>query len=102
MSKAVTQFKPNQPQPKPTQVSKMQEPIERSTRGVRRVLFEEMEAVRTGRSTHTRANAIHKLGTGIIDAFRLEMQHEAHRAKYPLLEGETEESKVVKLDEGDA
>ncbi len=83
------------------QVSKMIDPIEKTTKGVRQVLFEEMEAMRNGKSSPTRANAMTKLAMSIVESMRLEMQHESHRAKFPLLDGQTEESKIVTLGDED-
>lgn len=52
--------------------------IHRSTKGLRDVLFEEMEALRAGSSTPARANAMARLTDQVGNTVRLEIEVQKH------------------------
>jgi hypothetical protein len=53
-------------------------PIERTSAGLRDAIFDEIDAVRNGTSNPTRANAIAKLATGIVETVRMEIEVQRH------------------------
>jgi hypothetical protein len=55
--------KPTDPQPAAT----------RSSAGLRDALFDELDAIRSGKSNPTRANAVAKLAAGIVETVRMEL-----------------------------
>jgi hypothetical protein len=57
-------------------------PIRRSTRGLTQLIFDEIELIRQGNSTPTRANAVAKMGNVIVETIRLEMEMERHAEKH--------------------
>lgn len=56
-------------------------PIDRSSAGIREMLFAELDAIRSGNSSTGRANAVAKLATAITESVRLEMEFAIHRAR---------------------
>lgn len=56
------------------QVKKQTKPITRTTAGLRDILFDEIEGLRSGTSNPNRANSVAKLACGIIDSARLDME----------------------------
>jgi hypothetical protein len=48
--------------------------IARTSAGLRDAIFDEIDALRNGKSNPTRANAVAKLATGVIDTVRMEME----------------------------
>jgi uncharacterized membrane protein len=57
-------------------------PIEQSTKGLRRMLFEQAELVRQGKSDSARTNSMAKIANGVLDSIRVEMEWERHRERY--------------------
>lgn len=53
-------------------------PIQRTSAGLRDAIFDEIDGIRTGQSNPTRANAIAKLATGIVETVRMEMEVQKH------------------------
>lgn len=80
MAKTVTRFdaKPVAQKEPETEILS---PIKRSTRGLTKLMFEEMELVRQGKSSSTRANAMGRMGTVVIETIKLEMEMERHAEK---------------------
>lgn len=55
----------------------------RSTKGLRDALFDEMDALREGKSTPHIAGAMSKLAVQIINSVRLEIEYQKHIAATP-------------------
>lgn len=53
-------------------------PIARTSAGLRDAIFDEIDAVRSGTSNPTRANAVAKLATGIVETVRMEIEVQRH------------------------
>lgn len=53
-------------------------PVQRTSAGLRDAIFDEIDAVRNGISNPTRANAIAKLATGIVETVRMEIEVQRH------------------------
>ena len=53
-------------------------PVERTSKGLRDAIFDEMDAVRNNSSNPTRANAVAKLATGIVETVRMEIEVQRH------------------------
>lgn len=49
-------------------------PVVRTSAGLRDVMFDELDFVRNGDSNPTRANAVAKLCTGIMDSVRVDVE----------------------------
>lgn len=58
-------------------------PIIRSSAGLRDAIFDEIDAVRAGTSNPTRANAVAKLATGIVETVRMEIEVQRHLRQQP-------------------
>ena len=56
----------------------VQAPVQRTSAGLRDAIFDEIDAVRNGTSNPTRANAIAKLATGIVETVRMEIEVQRH------------------------
>ncbi len=54
--------------------------INRTSAGLRDALFDEMDALRNGTSNPTRANAVSKLASGVVETVRMEMDVQKHAA----------------------
>lgn len=54
------------------------EPIVRTSAGLRDAIFDEIDAIRGGTSNPTRANAVAKLATGIVETVRMEIEVQRH------------------------
>lgn len=52
--------------------------INRTSAGLRDALFDEMDALRDGSSNPTRANAVSKLASGVIETVRMELEVQKH------------------------
>lgn len=52
--------------------------IERTSQGLRDALFDEMDALREGRSTPSRAGAFAKLSVQIIGSVQMEIDYQKH------------------------
>lgn len=53
-------------------------PINRTSAGLRDAIFDEIDAIRNGTSNPTRANAVAKLATGIVETVRMELEVQRH------------------------
>lgn len=53
-------------------------PIVRTSAGLRDAIFDEIDAIRAGASNPTRANAVAKLATGIVETVRMEIEVQRH------------------------
>lgn len=53
-------------------------PIVRTSAGLRDAIFDEIDAIRTGASNPTRANAVAKLATGVVETVRMELEVQKH------------------------
>lgn len=58
-------------------------PVARTGAGLRDAIFDEIDAVRNGTSNPTRANAIAKLATGIVETVRMEIEVQRHLRASP-------------------
>lgn len=52
--------------------------VTRTSAGLRDAIFDEIDAIRSGASNPTRANAIAKLAVGIVETVRLEVDVQKH------------------------
>lgn len=52
--------------------------ISRTSEGLRDAIFDEIDAVRNGVSNPTRANAVAKLASGIVETVRMELEVMRH------------------------
>lgn len=52
--------------------------INRTSAGLRDAIFDEIDAIRNGTSNPTRANAVAKLATGIVETVRMELEVSRH------------------------
>jgi hypothetical protein len=59
---------------KQTSPEKPVKAIARTSAGLRDAIFDEIDAIRNGKSNPTRANAVAKLATGVIETVRMEME----------------------------
>lgn len=57
------------------------DPTVRTSAGLRDVIFDEIDAIRNGQSNPTRANAVAKLATGIVETVRMEIDVQKHLSK---------------------
>jgi hypothetical protein len=53
-------------------------PVTRTSSGLRDAIFDEIDAMRSGVSNPTRANAVAKLATGIVETVRMELEVQRH------------------------
>lgn len=58
-------------------------PIVRTSAGLRDAIFDEIDAIRLGTSNPTRANAVAKLATGIVETVRMEIEVRRHLRQHP-------------------
>jgi hypothetical protein len=58
-------------------------PIVRTSAGLRDAIFDEIDAIRNGNSNPTRANAVAKLATGIVETVRMEIEVQKHLRSVP-------------------
>jgi hypothetical protein len=56
-------------------------PVSRTSAGLRDAIFDEIDAIRSGESNPTRANAVAKLATGIVETVRMEIDVQKHLQK---------------------
>lgn len=52
--------------------------VNRTSAGLRDAIFDEIDAIRNGTSNPTRANAVAKLATGIVETVRMELEVQRH------------------------
>lgn len=60
-------------------------PIVRNTAGLRDALFDEIDAIRQGKSNPTRANAVSKLATTVVESVRMEIEVQRHLRNSPAI-----------------
>jgi hypothetical protein len=53
-------------------------PVTRTTAGLRSALLDELDAIRAGKSNPSRANAVARVATGVVDTLRVEMDSKRH------------------------
>jgi hypothetical protein len=53
-------------------------PIVRTSAGLRDAIFDEIDSIRNGSSNPTRANAVAKLATGVVETVRMEIEVQRH------------------------
>lgn len=72
-------------------------PVNRTSAGLRDAIFDEIDAIRNGASNPTRANAVAKLATGIVETVRMELEVQRHltRATPTSAEPEDHAAKAV-------
>lgn len=58
-------------------------PIVRNSSGLRDAIFDEIDAIRIGKSNPTRANAVAKLAAGIVETVRMEIEVQRHLRALP-------------------
>jgi hypothetical protein len=58
--------------------------IIRTSAGLRDAIFDEIDAMRSGVSSPTRANAVAKLATGIVETVRMEIEVQRHLRQSPV------------------
>lgn len=58
-------------------------PVVRTSAGLRDAIFDEIDAIRAGKSNPTRANAVAKLATGIVETVRMELEVQRHLRNSP-------------------
>ena len=49
-------------------------PVQRSSEGLRNILFDEIDAMRSGVSNPTRGNAVARLVTGVVEVVNMEIE----------------------------
>lgn len=69
---------------KKTEIENTPAPVTRTSAGLRDAIFDEIDAIRNGTSNPTRANAVAKLATGVVETVRMELEVQRHvRANKP-------------------
>lgn len=58
-------------------------PLKHTTSALREAIFDEMNLIRSGKSSSTRANAMARLVTAVIESKHLEMAMERHAKAFP-------------------
>jgi hypothetical protein len=58
-------------------------PIVRTSAGLRDAVFDEIDALRSGASNPTRANAVAKLATCVVETVRMEVEVQRHLRHMP-------------------
>lgn len=59
-----------------------EKPVARTSAGLRDCLFDELDALRAGKTNPAQANATAKLAAGIIDTVKMELDVAKHISKY--------------------
>ena len=57
--------------------------VQRTSAGLREAIFDEIDAIRSGKSNPTRANAVAKLATGVVETVRMEIEVQRHLKNFP-------------------
>lgn len=57
-------------------------PIIRNSAGLRDAIFDEIDGIRAGSSNPTRANAVAKLATVIVDSVRMDVEVQRHLSQH--------------------
>jgi len=58
-------------------------PVARTSSGLRDAIFDELEALRNRESNPTRANAVAKLATSVVETVRMEIDVQKHIRTFP-------------------
>lgn len=58
-------------------------PVIRTSAGLRDAIFDELDAIRAGSSNPTRANAVAKLATSIVETVHMEIEVQRHLTQHP-------------------
>jgi hypothetical protein len=66
-----------------SEVTKDAAPIVRNSAGLRDAIFDEIDAIRSGKSNPTRANAVAKLATTVVETVRMEIEVQRHLRQSP-------------------
>jgi hypothetical protein len=86
------------PMTKKDQARSLPAPVSRTSSGLRDAIFDELDALRQGKSTPARANAVARLGSGIVEIVRLELDVEKHQINRPKVvnqNGDTEQASFL-------
>lgn len=67
-------------------------PIARTSAGLRDAIFDELDSIRNGTSNPTRANAVAKLATGIVETVRMEIEVQRHLRQHPAVATKIQEA----------
>ena len=67
----------------PRKTETVASPIVRTSAGLRDAIFDEIDAIRAGASNPTRANAVAKLATGVVETVRMEIEVQRHLRQHP-------------------
>lgn len=59
-----------------------EKPVARTSAGLRDCLFDELDALRAGKTNPAQANATAKLAAGIIDTVKMELDVQRHISKF--------------------
>ncbi len=76
------------------EISKDAGPIVRNSAGLRDAIFDEIDAIRLGKSNPTRANAVAKLATGIVETVRMEIEVQRHLRSSPAASPQIEQAAI--------
>lgn len=63
--------------------------IIRTSAGLRDAIFDEIDSIRNGSSNPSRANAVAKLATGIVETVRMEIEVQRHLRSHKATKEET-------------
>lgn len=58
-------------------------PVIRTSAGLREAIFDEIDGIRAGNSNPTRANAVAKLATTVVETVRMELEVQRHLRNTP-------------------
>jgi hypothetical protein len=58
-------------------------PVLRNSMGLRDALFDELDAIRQGKSSTARANSVAKIATGIVETVRMELEVQRYLRSEP-------------------
>jgi hypothetical protein len=67
------------------ETTKAMSPIVRTSAGLRDAIFDELDAIRAGASNPTRANAVAKLATSIVETVHMEVEVQRHLRQHPIV-----------------
>jgi hypothetical protein len=65
------------------EVKEVIQPVVRNSAGLRDVIFDEIDAIRSGKSNPTRANAVAKLASTVVETVRMEIEVQRHLRNSP-------------------
>lgn len=76
---------------------KNEQTVARTSRGLRDALFDELEALRTGKSNPTQANAVAKLAGSVVETVKMEIEAQKFLSHLEKLAPEGNEIKTLQL-----